>query len=342
MSLRRRRRISDVEASELHRVVNQEALRRVISALVRLEGGQSAAARLLGMSQGWVSKLMLGRPVKTITHSALSRAFARATPAQRRALYAAVVSTSASRTLRRYDDWLAVQLWRFGVTMRPRVRSEWLDDTGRALPPTRLRVLRVPENAIRHHNLAERLTWLRQQLATSVGPNREGRRKSTTLGRATAVERLHWNEVWTTLEQLYAGKRSATQGRLFDLERSIVRLSFGNLATLEEVRSSNRHDPEAMCQFLSPRGVLAVLRTVEPLTHSTGTGGMERHGLELDHRGELLRFLDVSIERELLLLSRERDIRRAQELTEAVLEPSKFLRRRKWRTQRQDTADYMP
>lgn len=60
-----------------------------------------------------------------------------------------------------------------------------------------------------------------------------------------------------------------------------------------------------------PRAALAFYRVVAPLLHSRDTEGVERDITEL-HPTELRRFLRAGIQREIILLDRDNDVRRAQ------------------------------
>ena len=62
------------------------------------------------------------------------------------------------------------------------------------------------------------------------------------------------------------------------------------------------------------RARLAELRVVAPLLDHGETEGIERRESELSQR-ELVQFIKAGIRREMILLNRETDIRRAQEHT---------------------------
>ncbi len=60
----------------------------------------------------------------------------------------------------------------------------------------------------------------------------------------------------------------------------------------------------------NPRGLLVLLRALEPLADAGLTWGVERSWREMDEIGHLGTFLRVALERERIMLDRERDITR--------------------------------
>ena len=60
----------------------------------------------------------------------------------------------------------------------------------------------------------------------------------------------------------------------------------------------------------NPRGLLALLRALEPLADAGLTWRVERRWQEMDEAGHLGTFLRVALERERIMLDRERDITR--------------------------------
>lgn len=60
----------------------------------------------------------------------------------------------------------------------------------------------------------------------------------------------------------------------------------------------------------NPRGLLALLRALEPLADAGLTWRVERRWQEMDEAGHLGTFLRVALERERIMLDRERDVTR--------------------------------
>jgi hypothetical protein len=126
-----------------------------------------------------------------------------------------------------------------------------------------------------------------------------------------------WRDIraWKVLEPLYASL--ALRSHLVAFEREIVALGFGTAVELEAWRDRRKvMSAQALQYFLTARGLLAILRIVEPLISGPG---IELRLSELEHDpARLLPFLKASIARERALLKRAPALQRAQAIAEAV------------------------
>jgi hypothetical protein len=123
------------------------------------------------------------------------------------------------------------------------------------------------------------------------------------------------------LEELYSPKHLAARGALLSFERALTRRGFGDESRRAKIRDAGNFDPRALTAFLHPRGVLAILRSVEPLADWAPSGFIERSWRDFEER-ELGYFLELSSKREMILLNRAPDGQWAHEQSARLFRPS--------------------
>lgn len=114
---------------------------------------------------------------------------------------------------------------------------------------------------------------------------------------------------WAMLQRLYDWQPK----RMKDFERRLVAAGFGDRVRWTAARKSANMSARASGDALTARGLLALVRLIEPLQ---GNSALEHRLLNnRSFRGQRLgRYLHAAMEKELVLLERDSDLARAQAL----------------------------
>lgn len=310
--------------SDRFRVLDEQIWSGIIRRFIAAEGSQEKAARRLGISQSLLSKLANLRHVDSVSRATLDKLRKHIPPRDQDLLDQALVSPTAAAILRKYDTWVARELSRFGV----------------ALPPEHLRWTRGQPS--------ERTKWLdgavadaKARLANEFEPVAPEGSHVVYMPALSEAEKLFAMDCWRQLEGMYVAHHRQLLPAFSNFERSLVGQGFGDASKLKKVRDTDL-SAEAIKNFLSPRGVLAVLRAVEPLMHGGSAFQMELWVQELGERGDLEKFLEVSFARELIVLDREPDLQRAQARAQALDRPGREARRRRQYSRRPKGSQHEP
>jgi hypothetical protein len=120
------------------------------------------------------------------------------------------------------------------------------------------------------------------------------------------------------LDEVYADRKAFNH--LSELEQELVKRGYGSEQLREEWRIARRdYTARSAVRFLNPRGFLSIVRSLDPVVtkESMRPGAVPRSMVELGFgemraSGDLYHFLEISADRELMLLDREPDFIVAQ------------------------------
>jgi hypothetical protein len=289
-------------------ILDAPAFCTAIEAVINFNGSLTAAAKALGFSKPYLSKLRRIRHGKRISRERLE------------ALQRELLRTRESAAL--------------GIQIRPslpvsdRGETEATPDLPASRESSLLRdaiVLPATEQVLAEHN-----EWLGDELAPlglsewamtngwpgSIEYSEYWNDHPSPLESAPRRGRVRAN--WMALDEVYADRKAFNL--LNELEQELVKRGYGSEQLREEWRIARRDfTARSVVRFLNPRGFLAIVRSLDPVVtkESMRPGAVPRSMVELGFgemraSGDLHHFLEISSERELMLLDREPDFIVAQ------------------------------